>query len=357
MVVEEKLTGRPLTSVLALVAVACLGLPGCRPSAGGQSTAQATRAAQAAPANQAAPAAPATPTAPAARNQPVFTFGVIADVQYADAMPQGNRYYRDSAEKLKACVAHLATLKPDFVVNLGDTVDRDLVSYDTVLPIFEQLPSPVYFVLGNHDHNMPLAQRPIVLKKLGLDRLGGGKGYYDFARDGWRLVVLNGYAISLGAVAPDARKAGEAILADLRQKGAPNAQSYNGAVGPDQRRWLDRTLANADDAREKTIVICHHPAYPVGDCTLLDHDEVRAVLEAHRSVVAYLCGHNHSGGYAIKDGIHYLTFMGMIETKDTAYALAEVYPDRLQVTGFGREQSRVLAISSPAASPVGARLR
>ena len=50
-----------------------------------------------------------------------------------------------------------------------------------------------------------------------------------------------------------------------------------------------------------------------------------------------------SGNYAIKEGIHYLTIQGMVETADTtAYAVVAVYEDRLKVLGVGREQDRVL---------------
>jgi hypothetical protein len=33
-------------------------------------------------------------------DKPLFTFGLIADVQYADCMHEGERYYRSSVKKL-----------------------------------------------------------------------------------------------------------------------------------------------------------------------------------------------------------------------------------------------------------------
>jgi 3',5'-cyclic AMP phosphodiesterase CpdA len=130
----------------------------------------------------------------------------------------------------------------------------------------------------------------------------------------------------------------------LKKKGAQNAQTWNGGVGKVQIQWLNRTLARASAAREPTIVFCHYPVYPPTAHTLWNDAEVIHVLEAQPSVIAFLCGHNHEGNYARKNGIHYLTFRGMVETRETAYALVEAYPNRLRVTGFGRETDRVLAM-------------
>ena len=65
----------------------------------------------------------------------------------------------------------------------------------------------------------------------------------------------------------------------------------------------------------------------------------------HDHVIAYLNGHNHDGNYGLTDGTHFLNFKGMVDTRDTsAFAIVAVYPDRLEVTGYGREESRVLPL-------------
>jgi 3',5'-cyclic AMP phosphodiesterase CpdA len=282
----------------------------------------------------------------AAYEKPIFSFGVIADVQYNDAEPKMNRYYREAVKRLDACVRHLNALKPDFTIQLGDLIEGSFDNYDAVLPVLGKLAMPVYPVLGNHDADIEPENRERVLAKLGLDRLGDKKGYYDFARAGWHFVVLNGNDVSLFAHAPGTapRKAAERLLNGLKKKGAQNAQTWNGGVGKVQIQWLNRTLARASAAREPTIVFCHYPVYPPTAHTLWNDAEVIHVLEAQPSVIAFLCGHNHEGNYARKNGIHYLTFRGMVETRETAYALVEAYPNRLRVTGFGRETDRVLAM-------------
>jgi len=291
----------------------------------------------------------------AAPAKPILSFGVVADVQYADIEPQGKRKYRESPNKLLDCVRHLNDSRPDFVIHLGDMINGGFASYDAVLPIYEKLTVPHYHVAGNHDLTVDAASRDKVFPRLGLDKLGQGKGYYDFARGGWRFIVLNGIAVSIQAHAAgtEERKAAEAILADLKKREAKNAKEWNGAVGPQQREWLKKTLAKAAEAGEKSIVFCHFPIYPAGGSTLWDGPEVAAVLESAQGVAAYLAGHVHAGGYAAKNGIHYLTLKGMIENDAPTYALVEVYPDRLQVTGFGAEPTRTLRIGDGRAGSVG----
>ena len=50
----------------------------------------------------------------------------------------------------------------------------------------------------------------------------------------------------------------------------------------------------------------------------------------------------------MKDGIHYLTVQGMVETEDTtAYAVVHVDDDRLDVDGRGRQPDQVLVFGAP----------
>jgi hypothetical protein len=46
------------------------------------------------------------------------------------------------------------------------------------------------------------------------------------------------------------------------------------------------------------------------------------------------------------DGIHFLTFRGMVEKDSSAAARIECFADRIVVTGFGREPSRILPLSA-----------
>jgi len=274
---------------------------------------------------------------------PVFSFGLIADVQYANVEPAGTRFYRESLEKLKACVEDLNTHDLDFVIQVGDLIDRDFASFDDLLPIYKKLNAPRYHVLGNHDYAVSENRLTDVPKRLGLKRR-----HYDFAIGSWRFVALDANEISLYThpKTSDAYRESEAIYDELVARDAPNAKPWNGGMRPEQLNWLRKKLDAASKAGERVIVFNHFPVFPLGDRHNLWNDaELMEVLDRFDCIAAYIAGHNHDGGYAIANGIHHLTVMGMVETEDTtAYAVVDVHSDHLEVTGFGREPSRVLGL-------------
>ena len=273
---------------------------------------------------------------------PLFSFGVIADVQYADEPPAGTRFYRDSLGKLERCVADLNDRDLVFTIQLGDLIDKDFAGFDKLLPIYERLKTTRHHVLGNHDYAVGDTPKQAVPAKLGLKA-----AYYDFARKGWRFIVLDGGEVSTFADPPgsERHRRAQETLAGLKEKGASNAQDWNGTISPAQITWLKAKLDAAARKSENVLVFCHFPIYPQRAENLWDDKMLSELLESHPCVKAYLAGHNHAGEYAEHNGLHYLTFKGMVETEDTtAYAVLDVYPDRLKVTGFGRESSRDLLL-------------
>lgn len=279
---------------------------------------------------------------------PLFSFGVVADAQYCDYDPAGTRYYRNSLAKLAACVKDFNAEGPACVIHLGDFIDRDFASFDKPLAIYNRLRAPHYHVLGNHDFSVADGDKGKVRHTLGV-----GKGYYTFAHDTWRFIVLDGNDVGMNADAQGSEKyrQGEAAYQRLKESGAPNAQVWNGGVGAEQVAWLKETLDKAAAAGEKAILLCHFPVFPPSEHTLWNDHEIVDLIDSYDCVVAYINGHNHAGNYGERNGVHYLTIRGMVETADTtAYAVIDVYGDRLVVHGRGREPSRTLAIRSDCAS-------
>ncbi len=58
-----------------------------------------------------------------AASVPLFSFGVAADVQYADKAMSGARDYRQSVISLQGAVGDLNTWGLSFVIQLGDIID------------------------------------------------------------------------------------------------------------------------------------------------------------------------------------------------------------------------------------------
>src|SRR5690606_37635981 len=147
------------------------------------------------------PPAQAEPTQAQRPEKPMFTFGVMADVQYADQDTRGTRHYRSSPAKLAEAVKAFNRERVDFVLHLGDFIDNGFRHFDTLNAITRKLEMPLHHVLGNHDFSVTPAEKPQVLSKLGLRR-----GYYSFVKKNWRFIILNGDDISLFANAPGSEK-------------------------------------------------------------------------------------------------------------------------------------------------------
>lgn len=267
-----------------------------------------------------------------------FSFGIVADCQYAPSGDTKVRKFSESNEKLQASVDRFNALELAFVIQLGDLIDRDAKSYQTILPVFNRIRHPKYHVLGNHDYFVDDALKQKIPELLGMP-----SNYYTFNEGTWRFVVLDGNALSLHAYSKksgDYRKS--KALHETEYKGLA---TYNGAIDAAQLHWLDETLQAADEAGEKVIVFGHFPVYPEDHHNLWNDDAVVEILQKHPCVKAFLCGHNHAGNYALKEGIHYLNFKGMVDTHETAYAVVTVKKDALEVEGFGREANRTLRLS------------
>lgn len=270
---------------------------------------------------------------------PDFTFGVIADCQYCDVEGSGIRKYSLSGRKLQDAVTHLNTMDLKYVVHLGDFIDRDAESFDVVGPIFNRLKARGYHVLGNHDFSVADSLKLSVPKTMGLI-----SRYYDFEIEGWRFVVLDGNDLSFYAHPKDNQRHAES--AAYYERNNLDAPKWNGAVGTEQLAWLESLLEKASRESENVVLYCHFPIYPKDAHVLWNAKEVLELIEAYPSVKAYINGHNHAGNYATHNGIHFLTLKAMVDTKQTSYATVEVYSDRLALTGYGREEDRVMAIRS-----------
>jgi manganese-dependent ADP-ribose/CDP-alcohol diphosphatase len=269
--------------------------------------------------------------------KPLFSFGVIADVQYADVAPAGKRYYNLSAERLKEAYKTFAKNNVEFVVNLGDLIDRDAASYGPVMDIIGRSPLKTWHVAGNHDYTVENSfkkQLPVL----------GDKGYYSFVHNGFRFIFLNGNEISTYAPVKksEIREASEYLEA-VRASGEKNGMEWNGAMSKKQVRWLAGQINDASEHGEKTFIMCHFPVFPEDVHNLLNYREVLSILANSGNVASWFAGHNHAGNYGRLKNIHFVTFRGMVETAAAnSYAIVEVYADKFRVRGFGRETDRVL---------------
>ncbi len=269
--------------------------------------------------------------------QPKLSFGAIADCQYCPGPNRGSRHYAASVAKLKECVDDLNERDLEFVVHLGDLIDRGYASFDVVLPLYQSLRMPAYHVLGNHDFEVADKWKAKVTERLGME-----SKYYDFALKGWRFLALDGNDVSFHAYPKNSL---EYSAADsYYRENKISTPKWNGAIGKEQLHWMRKVLQKAEREGEKVIILCHFPVFPVDPHNLWNADEVVSLLEEFSCVKAYLNGHNHKGEYGIRNGIHYLTLKGMVETERNAYSIIRVTEKEMQLEGHGRENDRVMRI-------------
>jgi manganese-dependent ADP-ribose/CDP-alcohol diphosphatase len=273
-------------------------------------------------------------------SSPLFSFGIISDVQYCNCDPAGTRFYRSSPEKLGEALTALKTDKPKFIIDLGDLIEKDFGSYKPLYRMFDSTVFKVYHVTGNHDYSVaPGLKRKI--PQLQSNRAG----YYAFEVDKFRFIVLNGNEISIYASTDRSDiQAATAMIAKLRETGEKNGQDWNGAIGKRQLEWLDMQLKTADGKNQKVFIMCHFPVWPENEHNLLNYREVLPILEKYNNIIAWFNGHNHAGNYGNYKMIHFVTIKGMVETETTgSYALVEVYKNKIWIRGSGREKSQILA--------------
>ena len=266
-----------------------------------------------------------------------YSFGVIADCQYCKVAGTGVRKYAKSSSKLEDCVNHFNRMDLAYTIHLGDFIDRDWESFDVVNPIYNKLNMPHHHVLGNHDFSVVDEKKSAVINKLGMP-----SAYYDFEVKGWRFIVLNGNDISFHAYPKESENY---KLAEVYYKNNKLVSpKWNGAIGATQLDWLKKILEKATKNEESVVLYCHFPVYPENIHNLWNAVEIIDIIEDYPCVKAYINGHNHEGNYGLKNGVHYLTMKGMVDTEESAYGIIEVHNEHLIVKGYGRELNRVLKL-------------
>ncbi|KAM4525385.1 manganese-dependent ADP-ribose/CDP-alcohol diphosphatase [Odontesthes bonariensis] len=312
---------------------------------------------------------------------PLFTFGVISDIQYADIDDGYNytrtkkRYYRSSLQLLKNAQKtwSQSAVKPDFILQLGDIIDGFNKSHDaseraldTVMREFSSSPVKVHHVWGNHEfYNFSRS----ALLRSGLNSSGAPAcsdvyAYQFSPFPGFTFVVLDAYDVSLLGREESSEQYKDAMnMIKLHNKNddlnCPPASEdlgrfamFNGGFSKNQLDWLDSVLSAADEKHDRVTIVSHLPIHPDSTdsiCLAWNFSELLAIISSHSSVVCYMAGHTHTGGYCQdKDtGVHHLTLDGVIETPpdSDAFGTVSVYSDRMVLKGNGRVEDRVFLFS------------
>ncbi len=267
--------------------------------------------------------------------------GVFADCQYCDCDAVGSRYYRNSLTKLTDCISEFNTIDDiEFVVGLGDLIDRNISSFDSVNAILKKSKKEVFNVVGNHDYSV----NPDLIESVPV-KLGLAGTYYTFKKNGWNFIFLNGNEITFQTTDKKVEKKAAKMVAKLTAENKPNNQKWNGGISKTQMKWLKKELKTSEKENLKVALFCHFPIYPNEIHSLWNDDKVLQLINKYSCVKAWINGHNHAGDYAEQNGIHFITMNGMVETEsENSFSVISFTSDKIKIDGYGREQSRNLTV-------------
>ncbi len=198
-------------------------------------------------------------------------FAVISDVHYNDGTGKGPK--ADSAKILRGAVQRMNEENPDFVIFLGDNIDK---SKEPLLKGFlktiSPIKSPYYIVVGNHDS----------YKYSGLNRERFGQIVSAYNPNQKKYTSNYVFEPSAG------------IAAIVVDSVSPGMFGPHGYFTQDTLSWLDKTLEK--NKNKKVIIFQHVPAFePVANerANILNEREYLDVLKKHNNILMVVSGHYH----------------------------------------------------------------
>ena len=262
-------------------------------------------------------------------------FGIVTDCHYADAEPAGTRFYRESLDKLRECVALMNAEKVDFLIELGDFKDQNrppveqqtLLYLQAVERVFQDFNGPTYHVLGNHD--LDSISKSQFLDGIENTDIDPKRSYYSFDLNALHFVVLDANYTTDGS-----------------DYDHGNFDWTDANIPSTELAWLEQDLARAPGS---VVVFTHQLLDGVGSVYINNAADVRHLLQSSGKVLAVFQGHHHSGSYRNIAGIHYYTLKALVEGSsldNNAYAVTEIHPDgNITVTGYRKAESRQLMLN------------
>jgi manganese-dependent ADP-ribose/CDP-alcohol diphosphatase len=326
-------------------------------------------------------------------HKPLLTFGIIADVQYGDINDEivygRMRYYRDSLTSVKRVVNdwkkyELETgSKVEFILQMGDIIEgfrvkekeekvrnifKILHEFETLYPehdfkneynfINSKLEKPImpkmFHIYGNHEP-YGVSRRYLFESPLNTARIlnqnndiNNANYYYYDINDKLRLICLDLYEISILGYDEQHefyKQAFEIIKKnkELKENSKNEKEkdyyerfaAHGGAISGKQLQWLEEMLTECLLKNKRVILSGHIPIKrEAGNFHIAWNSEeiLNLIWSFHNTVLVYLAGHYHVGGY-FKDNhnVHHLTVSSILETPQSknSYVTVKVFDDRV----------------------------
>jgi len=242
-----------------------------------------------------------------------LTFAQISDAHYSSA--KTNTSYRltaESGELLEDAIAQVnETPNVDFVMFTGDMINtpyqKELMKF---LPYANKLKCPWYAVFGNHD----ISIGGYLSKKLYLDILNSHNKNFSFSKPYYSFVPKKGYkVIGLDSIIDDRVTA-------------------NGNIYAEELKWLDKELSKSKN--DTVLIFMHGPLVePLHSQshTVLNADQVLAVINKHKNPIAIFSGHYHTTK---------VTKMGNVLHVSTPSLVS--YPNAFRIVRVNNQKKKVI---------------
>ena len=264
--------------------------------------------------------------------KPKLKFGIVTDMHFADIDRKGNRYYRESLNKLKECMQIMTEQEIQFLIELGDFKDEDnppdekstLHFLRTIEEEFQKGVKKTFHVLGNHDvDSISKSQFQAEITNTGISP---ESTFYSFIEEDIQFVVLDANYRS-----------------DGKSYDRGNFDWTDCNIPPNQLEWLSNEL---DKKPLYNIVFVHQLLDGEGNHFINNASEVRKILEQSKKVLAVFNGHQHEGQYSLINGIHYYTLKAVVEgqgKENNAYAIVEILSDNsIVVNGYRKVEDKIM---------------
>ncbi len=268
-------------------------------------------------------------------SQPLFKFGVISDIQYADSPDAWNfqqtklRRYSNSLKIFEDSVRSWNTANADFSLILGDIIDIRASTTNTqqsclktFLNVAAQFKGRNYYCFGNHCltcfprvqlKEMMSQQQTQLYYAKEITQASQPLSYYWNPMPDWCFISLDGYDLS---IVSSSSKENEQLAQTLIKQYNPNDLSFgsnkwyhnlppercmwtpnNGGFSRDLLQWFDDVLRRSHEQLQKVVIFCHEPVYAPGNpiSVAWNYQEVLRILRKYDHVILWLAGHDHDG--------------------------------------------------------------
>lgn len=191
----------------------------------------------------------------------------------------------DGDKRVNELVEHVKSIKPDFVVSLGDLCKPMEENKEIVLNKLMETGVTVHHTIGNHETDDCYLEDVV-------DFLSMKEPYYSFEMGGIKFIVLNSCYYS---------KDGQERAYFGRCYREEN--SIYPIIPKDEIEWLERELSDG----KKYIIFSHHSLVNKHrDRGVYNREDIRDIFRG-KDVLLCMNGHDHGDEYTVVDGIPYYT--------------------------------------------------